>query len=85
VQRHFPTVPRRAVRLKTDQLDICNGEMAEITPESWEEVIGIISLIIVAESPIPPTLADEDTVSATKANSIYLKKQGALDEFCIQV
>jgi hypothetical protein len=81
VKIHFPVISRSVVRLKTDELDICNGEMVEIAPESWVEVIGTISLIIVAESPEPLKLGDMDNISPNEASRLHFMAEGVPGAF----
>ncbi|KAG1730665.1 uncharacterized protein EDB91DRAFT_1307537 [Suillus paluster] len=49
----FPRIPRDAVTLQTNQLDVCEGHYADITTETWEDVIDSITLIEVIRAEIP--------------------------------
>ncbi|KAJ7432022.1 hypothetical protein B0H11DRAFT_2127959 [Mycena galericulata] len=50
VRRHFPAISRDRLVFQTDQLDICDGSLADIAPESWESVVELVSSIFVGES-----------------------------------
>ncbi|KAJ7092302.1 hypothetical protein B0H15DRAFT_833419 [Mycena belliarum] len=50
VQVHFPQTGHNTSKLQTDQLEICDGEMTDITPESWETVIELVSSVFVARA-----------------------------------
>jgi hypothetical protein len=43
--QHFPNIPRNAVKLQTDQLDICNGHYVDITAEIWHDVVHLLTVV----------------------------------------
>ncbi|KAJ7238007.1 hypothetical protein C8J57DRAFT_1528995 [Mycena rebaudengoi] len=47
VHQHFPRSPRPLVRLQTDQLDICDGELTDITSSIWETAMQSVSSVFV--------------------------------------
>ncbi|KAL0579895.1 hypothetical protein V5O48_002142 [Marasmius crinis-equi] len=38
--KHFPNEGRKVVALLTSDLDVCNGQLMEITEEAWDAVKG---------------------------------------------
>lgn len=46
------------ITLKTDDLEISSGEIAQITPEVWPEIAELISVIHVTSSH-PPSVTPE--------------------------
>ncbi|KAJ7893263.1 hypothetical protein B0H13DRAFT_2276648 [Mycena leptocephala] len=48
-RRHFPSIKEQNMILQTDQLAICNNNLMDIAPESWETVVDLVSTIIVVE------------------------------------
>ncbi|KAH7925432.1 hypothetical protein BV22DRAFT_1033986 [Leucogyrophana mollusca] len=64
VRRHFPHIPKESVILQTDGLDVSEGNLADIDPEVWGDIVGLISSVHVkdgtAGSPsrgLPPQVA----------------------------
>lgn len=53
--RYFPGISKDAVKLQTQELDVCGGHLADITVESWPLVINLINLIEVTQSASPVT------------------------------
>ncbi|KAG2081102.1 hypothetical protein BD769DRAFT_1621490 [Suillus cothurnatus] len=51
--KHFPTIPRDAVTFQTNQLDICEGHYVDITAESWDKVIDLLTSVEVTRTEIP--------------------------------
>ncbi|KAG2354886.1 hypothetical protein BDR07DRAFT_1427995 [Suillus spraguei] len=43
--KYFPSIPRDVVRLRTNQLDICDGFYADITAEIWDDVIDLLHVV----------------------------------------
>ncbi|KAG2079205.1 hypothetical protein BDR04DRAFT_1086348 [Suillus decipiens] len=43
--KYFPSIPRNVVRLRTNQLDICDGFYADITAEIWDDVIDLLHVV----------------------------------------
>jgi hypothetical protein len=43
--KHFPSIPRDAVTLQTNQLDVCDGHYVDITAEIWIDVIDLLDVI----------------------------------------
>ncbi|KAG1736338.1 hypothetical protein EDB19DRAFT_1721722 [Suillus lakei] len=54
-REHFPGIPRNAVTLQTNQLDICEHYYVDITAETWDKVIDLVTSVEVtaAETPLP--------------------------------
>jgi len=52
VCHHFPSIPRRRIRLETSELDICDGYPTEISEEIWEGVIADLKAVDVVESAV---------------------------------
>lgn len=48
----FPDIPRDTITLQTNELDFCNGHYVNITAETWDHVIDLITLIKVKEVPL---------------------------------
>ncbi|KAG1851689.1 hypothetical protein F4604DRAFT_1959187 [Suillus subluteus] len=55
VCKHFPSIPRDAVTLQTNQLDICDGHFVDITAEIWDEIIDLLTFIEVTRAEMPPS------------------------------
>ncbi|KAG1852767.1 hypothetical protein DFJ58DRAFT_703778 [Suillus subalutaceus] len=51
--KHFPTIPRDAVTFQTNQLDICEGHYVDITAETWDKVIDLLTSVEVTRAEIP--------------------------------
>ncbi|KAG0706640.1 hypothetical protein DFH29DRAFT_900603 [Suillus ampliporus] len=51
--KYFPSIPRDAVTLQTNQLDICDGHSVDITSETWDDVIDSITFVEVIRAEIP--------------------------------
>ncbi|KAG2128678.1 uncharacterized protein EDB93DRAFT_1214362 [Suillus bovinus] len=63
--RHFPTIPRDAMTFQTDQLDICEGQLVDVTPETWDKVIDSITSLEVTRTAL--SLPNPLPSSATEA------------------
>ncbi|KAJ7493848.1 hypothetical protein FB451DRAFT_1360535 [Mycena latifolia] len=50
VRIHFPQFARNRAKLQTDQLDICEEELTDIAPESWESVVELVSSVFIAQT-----------------------------------
>ncbi|KAF7377938.1 hypothetical protein MSAN_00217700 [Mycena sanguinolenta] len=48
-RRHFPWIKAEDLIFQTDQLEICNRTMTDISPESWEAVVPQVSSVFVVE------------------------------------
>ncbi|KAG1844198.1 hypothetical protein DFJ58DRAFT_907284 [Suillus subalutaceus] len=57
--KHFPSIPRDAITLQTNQLDVCDGHFVDITAEIWDEIIDLLTFVEVtlAEMPLPVPLS----------------------------
>ncbi|KAG1736357.1 hypothetical protein EDB19DRAFT_1721864 [Suillus lakei] len=59
-RKHFPGIPRNAMTLQTNQLDICEGHYVDITAETWDKVIDLVTSVEVTPAgtllptPLPP-------------------------------
>ncbi|KAG2153927.1 hypothetical protein DEU56DRAFT_897960 [Suillus clintonianus] len=66
--KHFPSIPRHAVSLQTNQLDICDGHYVDITAEIWDNVIDLLNCIEVTHAemtlPVPPPCFDTWPISS---------------------
>lgn len=51
--RHFPKITRRAVTLHTRDLEVCAGELAEISEESWGDICDELKVVEVHEEAFP--------------------------------
>jgi hypothetical protein len=51
--KHFPTIPRDAMTFQTNQLDICEGQYVDITAESWDKVVDLLTSVEVTRTEIP--------------------------------
>jgi hypothetical protein len=51
--KHFPTIPRDAMTLQTNQLDFCEGHYVIITAETWDKVIDLLTFVEVTRAEIP--------------------------------
>ncbi|KAJ7493842.1 hypothetical protein FB451DRAFT_1164712 [Mycena latifolia] len=49
-RRHFPTVDHSRLVSQTDQLAIADAELVDISPESWEIVVDLVSSVFIAET-----------------------------------
>ncbi|KAG1749578.1 hypothetical protein EDD22DRAFT_263502 [Suillus occidentalis] len=49
---HFPNIPRNAIKLQTDQLDICNGHYVDITPEIWRDIVYLLTVVEVTRGEV---------------------------------
>lgn len=38
------------IKLQTEELDICNGKLADVSPESWEHVVDHVGVLYVSAS-----------------------------------
>ncbi|KAG1812600.1 uncharacterized protein BJ212DRAFT_1483207 [Suillus subaureus] len=56
--KHFPSIPRDVVTLQTNQLDVCDGHFVDITAETWDEIIDLVTFVEVtrAEMALPVPL-----------------------------
>lgn len=45
VCKNFPDIPRDAVTLQTDNLNICYGHRADIAAEAWADVIDLLTVV----------------------------------------
>ncbi|KAG1841991.1 hypothetical protein C8R48DRAFT_643701 [Suillus tomentosus] len=72
--KHFPTIPRNAMTFQTNQLDICEGQLVNITAETWDKVIESLTSVEVtrAESPLPIPLPPSGSTSSN-AGAISLR------------
>lgn len=57
VCKHFPSIPRDVITLQTNQLDICDGHLVDITAEIWDDVVDLLNVVEVTRTettlPIP--------------------------------
>ncbi|KAJ7496729.1 hypothetical protein FB451DRAFT_201882 [Mycena latifolia] len=51
-RRHFPQL-KNGFTLQTDDLDVCGGELTDISPEIWEMAIDMLSSVVIKEEPVP--------------------------------
>ncbi|KAJ7466257.1 hypothetical protein B0H11DRAFT_2174970 [Mycena galericulata] len=65
-RRHFPKILTR-ITFHTSELDICAGELTEISPEIWDMAIDSLSSVLIKAEPVaaaisapPPTSALEN-------------------------
>lgn len=74
--KHFPTIPRDLMAFQTNQLDICEGHYVDITAETWDKVIDLLSSVEVTRSelplrnPLPPSPPRPTSNAASGANSV---------------
>ncbi|KIK37902.1 hypothetical protein CY34DRAFT_809872 [Suillus luteus UH-Slu-Lm8-n1] len=73
--KHFPTIPRDAMAFQTNKLDICEGHYVEITAETWDKVVDLLSSIEVTRSELPlrnpfPPSPPRPSNAASGANSL---------------
>lgn len=45
VIKNFPDIPRDAVTLQTDKLNICYGHYVDIAAEAWVDVIDLLTVV----------------------------------------
>ncbi|KAJ7463633.1 hypothetical protein FB451DRAFT_1352919 [Mycena latifolia] len=57
-RRHFPQMAF-PVLLQTDELDVCGGELTDISPEIWEIAVDVLFTVLVKEQ-IPPAAPAAD-------------------------
>ncbi|KAG2104640.1 uncharacterized protein F5147DRAFT_638220 [Suillus discolor] len=55
--KHFPTIPRNAMTFQTNQLDICEGQLVDITAETWDNVIESLTSVEVTRAELPLSIA----------------------------
>ncbi|KAG1759221.1 hypothetical protein EDD22DRAFT_907209 [Suillus occidentalis] len=73
--RHFPTIPRDLMAFQTNQLDICEGHYVDITAETWDKVVDLLSSVEVTRSELPlrnplPPSPPRPCNAASGANSV---------------
>ncbi|KIK35889.1 hypothetical protein CY34DRAFT_811814 [Suillus luteus UH-Slu-Lm8-n1] len=42
--KHFPSIPRDVITLQSDKLDDCDGRYVDITAETWDDVIDLLTV-----------------------------------------
>jgi hypothetical protein len=73
--KHFPTIPKDLMAFQTNQLDICEGHYVDITAETWDKVIDLLSSVEVTRlevplrNPLPPG-PPRPSNAASGANSL---------------
>ena len=51
--RHFPHISKDSLKFQTNELEICDGEYVDISPETWGDVIDLIASISIPEAKAP--------------------------------
>ncbi|KAJ7584126.1 hypothetical protein C8J56DRAFT_863527 [Mycena floridula] len=73
LKRHYPRITEFS--LETNELEVCDGEFAEITPESWLETLPRLSRLRVSQKE-PEEESPEDKAPVLPSTSVSSGKSG---------
>ncbi|KAJ6542297.1 hypothetical protein DFH09DRAFT_1322410 [Mycena vulgaris] len=62
-RRHFPLI-EGPLTLETAELDVCGGELTDISPDIWEMAVELLSSVLVKGEPSVPAKAQPASASA---------------------